>query len=31
MRTWGHQDLGIYAKVMSGGQIDVGAPVTAPS
>ena len=31
MRTWGHQDLGIYAKVMSGGQIAVGAPVTAPS
>jgi uncharacterized protein YcbX len=31
MRTWGHQDLGIYAKVMSGGEIAVGAPVTAPS
>ena len=31
MRTWGHQDLGIYAKIMSGGQIAVGAPVTAPS
>lgn len=31
MRTWGHQDLGIYAKVMSGGEIATGAPVTAPS
>ena len=31
MRTWGHQDLGIYAKVMSGGEIAIGAPVTAPS
>jgi uncharacterized protein YcbX len=31
MRTWGHQDLGIYAKVMSGGAIAIGAPVTAPS
>ena len=31
MRTWGHQDLGIYAKVMSGGEIAVGAPVTTPS
>ena len=31
MRTWGHQDVGIYAKVMSGGEIAVGAPVTAPS
>jgi len=31
MRTWGHQDLGIYAKVMSGGEIAVGAPVTAPA
>ena len=31
MRTWGHQDLGIYAKVMSGGEIASGAPVTAPS
>ncbi len=31
MRTWGHQDLGIYAKVMSGGEIAVGSPVTAAS
>ena len=30
MRTWGHQDLGIYAKVMSGGAIALGTPVTAP-
>ncbi len=31
MRTWGHQDLGIYAKVMSGGEIAVGAPVDGAS
>jgi uncharacterized protein YcbX len=30
MRTWGHQDFGIYAKVISGGAIALGAPVTAP-
>ena len=30
MRTWGHQDLGIYAKVVNGGDIAVGAPVLAP-
>ena len=30
MRTWGHQDLGIYAKIVSGGDIAVGAPVMAP-
>jgi uncharacterized protein len=31
MRTWGHQDFGIYAKVTAGGIVAVGAPVTAPS
>jgi MOSC domain-containing protein len=30
MRTWGHQDLGIYAKVVEGGPIAVGASVAAP-
>ena len=24
MRTWGHQDFGIYAKIVTGGQISVG-------
>ena len=27
-RTWGHQDFGIYAKVVTGGEISIGAPVT---
>jgi uncharacterized protein len=31
LRTWGHQDVGIYAKVLDGGDIAVGAPVTAPA
>ena len=26
-RTWGHQDFGIYAKVVTGAEIAVGAPV----
>jgi uncharacterized protein len=26
-RTWGHQDFGIYAKVVAGGEISVGAPI----
>jgi uncharacterized protein YcbX len=26
-RAWGHQDFGIYAKVVSGGEISLGAPV----
>jgi uncharacterized protein YcbX len=26
-RTWGHQDFGIYAKVVTGGEITVGAAV----
>jgi uncharacterized protein YcbX len=36
LRTWGHQDFGIYAKVVAGGTIRVGgsvavgAPVSAP-
>jgi hypothetical protein len=29
-RTWGHQDFGIYAKVVAGGTIVVGAPVATP-
>ena len=29
MRTWGHQDLGIYAKVLTGGEVRAGAPVAA--
>lgn len=31
VRTWGHQDFGIYAKVATGGEIGVGAPVTPPA
>ncbi len=27
LRTWGHQDFGIYAKVAAGGEIGIGAPV----
>ena len=30
MRTWGHQDFGIYAKVVAGGEIGIGTPVTLP-
>jgi hypothetical protein len=29
MRAWGHQDFGIYAKVVAGGEVAVGAPVVA--
>jgi uncharacterized protein YcbX len=29
-RTWGHQDLGIYAKVIEGGAVAVGSPVVVP-
>ena len=29
MRTWGHQDFGIYAKVVTGGEM-ASAPVTLP-
>jgi uncharacterized protein len=31
LRTWGHQDFGIYAKVMTGADIAVGASVTPPA
>jgi len=31
VRTWGHQQFGIYAKVVAGGEIGVGAPVLLPS
>jgi uncharacterized protein YcbX len=31
MRTWGHQDLGIYGKVIAGGEVAVGATVKAPA
>ena len=30
-RTWGHQDFGVYAKVLSGGEISIGSPVVAPA
>jgi uncharacterized protein YcbX len=30
MRTWGHQDFGIYAKVVTGGTVSVQSPVVAP-
>src|SRR4051812_34755986 len=30
-RTWGHQDFGIYAKVVTGGEIAVGSPVVLPA
>ena len=30
MRTWSHQDFGIYAKVRTAGEIAVGAPVIVP-
>jgi uncharacterized protein YcbX len=31
MRTWGHQDFGVYAKVLVAGVVAVGAAVTPPS
>ena len=31
MRTWGHEDFGIYAKVIAGGVVALGAPVSIPS
>jgi uncharacterized protein YcbX len=31
VRTWNHQDFGIYAKVISGGDIAVGASIKAPA
>jgi uncharacterized protein YcbX len=30
LRTWGHQDFGVYAKVTAGGAIASGTPVAAP-
>jgi hypothetical protein len=30
MRTWGHQDFGIYAKVAAGGEIAAGTPISLP-
>ena len=30
-RTWGHDDFGMYAKVVAGGDIGLGAPVTLPA
>jgi uncharacterized protein YcbX len=29
MRAWGHQDFGIYARVVAGGEVAVGAAVAA--
>ena len=31
MRSWSHQDFGIYAKVVTGGELAVGAPVSGPA
>jgi uncharacterized protein len=31
VRTWGHEDFGVYAKVSTGGEIAIQSPVTAPS
>jgi MOSC domain-containing protein len=30
LRTWGHQDFGIYAKITTGGAIGAGAAVAVP-
>ena len=30
MRTWGHMDLGVYAKVVEGGTVSVGSEVGQP-
>jgi uncharacterized protein YcbX len=30
LRTWAHQDFGIYAKVTTGGEIAAGAPIGVP-
>jgi uncharacterized protein YcbX len=30
-RTWGHADFGIYAKVISGGMLAPGAPLSGPA
>jgi uncharacterized protein YcbX len=31
MRAWGHQDFGIYGKVIAGGEIEVGGTVRPPA
>lgn len=31
IRTWGHQDFGIYAKVVAGGDIRLDTPIAAPA
>ena len=31
MRTWGHQDFGVYAKVLNDGEIAIGTTLTAPA
>ncbi len=31
LRTWGHQDFGVYAEVVRGGPIRTGDPVTVPA
>ena len=30
VRTWGHQDFGIYAKVVTGGEVGIGTTATLP-
>lgn len=30
LRTWGHQDFGIYARVVGGDVVEAGAPVSIP-
>ena len=30
-RTWGHQDFGVYATVVGGGEVALGAPVALPA
>ena len=31
LRTWDHQDFGVYARVIAGGEIAPGDPVTVPA
>lgn len=31
LRTWNHQDFGVFARVVAGGAIAVGDPVTVPA
>ena len=30
-RGWGHQDLGVYANVVTGGDVSIGTQVTLPA